>query len=222
VRGGAALTAVLLAAAVPAAAGLEVEVAAPGETLPGEPAAAAAPLSPADTLMATFRLKGLFEDDGEGAGQGLAASLTLVVDLRRSRKPFWSTGRVGVQAFTYRFRRDPLDDAYEVLNPDGTTAELRDRAELARYLERVHEVVLATRGSFEPGKEYEVAVTAVLKPMDIENLEEWLSGDVGGGGGIGDFILGIPRFIYAVSVKMSGLDDERGEGSSGRFTPLPD
>ena len=223
-RRAGALAALGILFALSARAEIRIDVAAPGESLPGESPDGGFSSSPAsgDTLMASFRLQGLFESDGKGVGEGMAASLTLVVEIRRAHKPFWSTGRVGIQAFTYRFRKDPLDDTFEVLNPGGTTATLGDRDALALYFQRVHEIVLGTRDAFEKDREYVVAVTAILKPMDIETMREWLSGDVSGGGsGIDDFLLGIPRFLYDASVKMAGLGDERAEGTSGRFRAWP-
>ena len=192
---------------------LRIQVAPPGGALPD--AEAHAPAG-GDTLIALFRLAGLEAEnwlDGD-----LAATLSLVVELRRTSKPFWSSGRVAFQGFDYRFRKDPLDGSYEVLNPDRSLVRLADRATLGRYLGRIHEIELARRADLRPDQEYVVHVSAVLKPMDLddpESLEGWLSGNVSGRGAL----LGIPRFILDASIQLSGLGDRRAEATSERFRP---
>lgn len=203
-----------------ALADLRLEVAAPGQSLPGEVEINGSSRSPApdDTLVALFRLAGLEEED-ELAGD-LAATISLVVELRRKSKPFWSSGRVAIQGFAYRFRRDPLDGTYEVLTPSRDTVRLPDRDTLVRYLQRVHEMELATRSSLRADREYEVHISAVLKAMDLDDpdsMEDWLSGNVSGRGAL----LGIPRFVLDASIQLSGLADRRAEVTSAPFRPWP-
>ncbi len=204
--------------------GITIDVAPPGQPLPGDTTGVGGmtPASPSDgdTLVAAFRLRGLFSEDNPGLGDDLAATVTLLVELRKANKPFWSSGRVAAVAFTYRFRRDALDGSYEVLTPGGTLVELADRATLSRYLERVHEIEVAVRGTLEREKLYRVHVTAVVKPMDLddpETMESWLSGTVSNNGAL----LGIPKFIWDASIKLSGLGDKRAEAQSEPFLAWP-
>lgn len=212
------LLAVGLGLAVPAssARGFEVIVAAPGETLLADSLKATP--SPGDTLIASFRLRELFSE-GSTLGDGIPATLTLVVDLWRDRGVWWDS-LVRSQAFTYRFRRDIWTGEVELWNIDRTRSVLADRDVLATFLERVHEIVLGVPENFSRRKRYYVTVRALVQPMsmdDLESVDAWLSGDVTRGGGL----LGIPKALARIVVDVSGLGDQSAEGRSRSFIPRP-
>jgi len=198
------------------ARGLEVEVAAPGETLSAD--SLSVDLSPGDTLIASFRLQDIFSEQST-LGDGIPATLILVVDLWRDRGTWWDS-LVRSHAFTYRFRRDIWTGEVELWNIDRTRSVLSDRDALATFLERVHEIVLGVPENFSPEKSYYVTVRALIQPMNMEDLEDvdaWLSGDVTQGGGL----LGIPKALARVVVDVSGLGDQTTEGRSRSFVPRP-
>jgi hypothetical protein len=204
--------------AVPAssARGLEVEVAAPGETLSADSLSAGVSLG--DTLVASFRLQEIF-GEGSTLGDGIPATLILVVDLWRDRGSWWDS-LVRSQAFTYRFRRDIWTGEVELWNIDRTRSVLSDRDALATFLERVHEIVLGVPENFTPKKRYYVTVRVMIQPMsmdDLESVDAWLSGDVTQGGGL----LGIPKALARILVDVSGLGDQTTEGKSRSFVPRP-
>jgi hypothetical protein len=174
-----------------------------------------------DTLVASFQLHDVFAGN-ESLGDGIPATLVLVVDLWRDRSGWWDS-LVRSHAFTYQFRRDTWTGEVTLRGLDGTVSTLPDRDHLLAVLERVHEIVLGLPRHFEPGKRYYVTVKALIKPMELDDLQKvdsWLSGDVtssGGGGGV----LGIPKALARIVVDVSGLGDQTVVGESGSFVPRP-
>lgn len=203
--------------ALPALA-LEVRVAGPGQTLT-EGVVVPAVTGEADTLMAYFQVGDIFSE-GSTLGDGVPATLILVVDIWRSRSGWWDS-LVRSRTISYRFRRDIWSGAYTLeypgMEPDKPLT-LPDRESLLGVLEQVHEVVLGMPRHFEPEKEYYVSVKALVKPMNVEDLQKvdaWLSGEVSESGGGG--LLGIPRGLARMVTDLSGLGDESAEGQSGTF-----
>ncbi len=140
------------------------------------------------SLVAAFLVTGVVDEADSTVGEGIPATLVLVVDLWRDRSGWWDA-LVHTEVYTYRFRRDVWWGTYEVVKPDGTLILLPDREELRVYLERAYEVPLGPASRFDAGKGYYLSVKATLKPLDIDDLEKidaWVSGDVtkgrGGGG----------------------------------------
>jgi hypothetical protein len=216
--GGLAGLGVLLA--VSAGWALEVEVAAPGEALPANSHGNSLMVAAGDTLIVSFRLQGVFDADSS-LGDGFPATLVLVVDLWRERSGWWDS-LVRNQVFTYRFRRDIWSGEVDLRNLDRTTSTLPDRESLLGYLERVHEIVLGVPADFNREKSYYVTVKAMVRPMDMDDLQEvdaWLSGKVTGSGGGG--LLGIPKALARIVVDVSGLGDQSAVGRSRSFVPRP-
>jgi hypothetical protein len=207
-----------IALIAPAVWGMDVVVTAPGQTATD---AVADPFTETDTLIASFRLHDIF-DKGSSLGDGIPATLILVVDVWRERAGWWDA-LIRSQVFTYRFRRDIWSGEYEFWNLDRSVSTLPDRATLLGYLERVHEVVLGLPADFEAGRRYYVTVKAMSKPMNLDDLQEvdaWLSGKVTGSSG-GGGILGIPKALARVVVDVSGLGDQSTMGRSRSFVPRP-
>lgn len=218
------LTLAWLAAALPAS-GMEIRVAVPGEALPApgaEPGSSGngtlvLDASPADTLIATFRVDDLL-GPGNTVGDGVPATLLLVVDLWRERGGWWDS-LVRSQVITYQFRRDIWSGRCQLWIQGGKPVTLADRDALLQYLGGVHEVVLGRPESFESGKSYYLTVKGVLQPMDLEDLQQvdaWLNGDVTGTKGVGG-ILGVPKALARMVVDVSGLGDQSVVGRSRSF-----
>lgn len=208
----------LVASFLPAVAEADLAVAvnapagAPSDSLSGGDSA---------PLVATFRLSGLLDDESSQLGEGVPATLTLVVDLWGVRDGWWDS-LVASQNFSYRFRRDPGGEKYLVQDPDREMVEIRDRAALRTHLERPHEIALGQPEEFARGDRFYLVVTATVRPLNLDDLEEidaWLSGDVAGrqGGGL----LGIPRALAGIVVDLSGLGDRSAAARSRTFVPNP-
>lgn len=222
---------------------LDVRVAAPGDTLSvgtgagtdagsgeqtndgtGEAAGSRtdspAVFAPGDTLVAAFQLNGVFAGN-ESLGDGIPATLVLVVDLWRERSGWWDS-LVRSHAFSYQWKRDTWTGEVALRGIDGTASTLPDRESLRAVLERVHEIVLGLPRDFEPGRRYYVTVKALIKPMEVDDLQKvdsWLSGDVTSSGGGG--FLGIPKALARIVVDVSGLGDQTVVGTSRTFLPRP-
>lgn len=210
------LALLFLPGAVPAA-GLEVQVAGPGESLGADSLTVWTSPAGGDTLLAAFRASGVFEGNAH-LGEGIAATLLLVVDLWEERGGWWDS-LVRSQVLVYRFRVDAWTGAAELLDFRGVEEPLPDRETLRTRIEQVHEVLLGTSRDFREGKRYYLTVKAFVRPMKLEDLEEvdaWLSGRVTGSGG---GVLGIPKAVARVLLGASGLGDETAEGRSGIFLP---
>jgi hypothetical protein len=184
-----------LAAALPATA-LEVHVAGPGESLPVDSLSVWTSPAQSDTLLAAFRLAQTMTGN-ERLGEGIPATLILVVDLWKERDGWWNS-LVRSQVLVYRFRVDAWTGVVELLDQVGTPRD------------------------FEKERAYYVNVKALLRPMKLEDLEEidaWLSGRVtcGGKGGV----LGVPKAVARVLFGASGLGDKNATGRSGVFVPRP-
>jgi hypothetical protein len=198
---------------------MEVEVAAPGDRFrEGNLEVSSVPVSfgEEDTLIAAFRLRGIFEN-GEKLGHGIPTTLILIVDLWRDRSGWWDS-LVRDQVFTYRFQHDLWTNQYKVWNLDQTVSTLPDRESVRAYLERVHEVVLGLGRHFDRDHAYYVTVKAILKPMDLDELQKmdaWLSGKVSDRGGGG--LLGLPKALAQIVVEMTGLGDQSAVGRSRLF-----
>lgn len=206
-----------LAAAGPARA-LDVVVAGPGETLPADSLHTYAAVPAGDTLIAAFRVTESLEG-AQRPGEGIPATLLLVVDLWKKRDGWWDS-LVRSQAILYRFQVNVWTGAAEFRDLDGTVIGLPDRAALAARLERVHEVVLGRAADFDEGSTYYLSVKALLRPMKLEDLQEvdaWLSGRVTGSGGGG--VLGIPKGVARVLFGAAGLGDRSAVGRSRDFVP---
>jgi hypothetical protein len=198
---------------------MEMEVAAPGDEFRAgtlEVPATLPSFGEQDTLIAAFRLRGIFEH-GENLGDGIPATLILIVDLWRDRSGWWDS-LVRDQVFTYRFQHDLWTNQYQVWNVDQTVTTLPDKESVRAYLERVHEVALGLGRHFDRDHTYYVTVKAILKPMDLDELSKmdaWLSGKVSDRGGGG--VLGLPKALAQVVVEMTGLGDQSVVGRSRSF-----
>jgi len=195
-------------------AALEIEVRAPDTG----PAA-----STGDTLVARFTVAGTMDgSEGSALGEGIPATLTLVVDLWRVRSGWWDS-LVHTQTLAYRFRRDLLDGRYRVLDPEGRAVGFPDPDALERYLARPHEIVLGPAAGFPAERRYYLTVKAIVRPLRLDDLEEidaWLNGEVTAGRG-GGGILGLPKTLAALMVDLSGLGDRSSVGRSAVFVPNP-
>jgi uncharacterized protein DUF4390 len=199
---------------------LGVRVSAPGEAFPLSPTETWTSPAHKDSLVAAFRVEGTF-DANASLGDGIAATLLIVVDLWQERSGWWDS-LVRSKVLLYRFRRDVWTGQVELLDQAGSPRQLPDRDALRANLERLHEIGLGTPGDFAKGKSYYLSVKAMLRPLsldDLENVDAWLSGKVTGSEGGG--ILGIPKSLARAVIGASGLGDESAIGRSAKFMPRP-
>ena len=178
------------------------------------------PHAAGDSLVAAFGIDGVF-DRNPSLGDGIAATLLIVVDLWQEKSSWWDS-LVRSRVLAYRFRRDVWTGETELLDQSGVTRRFTDREALASELERLREVSLGASSDFKEGKSYYVSVKALVRPLsleDLENVDAWLSGKVTGAKGNG--ILGIPKGVARALIGASGLGDETAIGRSSKFKPRP-
>ncbi|NNF06962.1 MAG: DUF4390 domain-containing protein [Candidatus Eisenbacteria bacterium] len=174
-----------------------------------------------DTLVAKFSIDNLFDPEAlSSLGEGVPATLTLVVDLWRVRAGWWDAS-IRTQELTYRFRHDRVSSQYLVRNPDRTITECENKTALLAHIQRIHEIVLAPAEAFPENKTFYISIKAVLQPVNLEDLEKvdaWLSGDVTSQGG---GVLGLPRTFASLLFGISGFGDRQALGRSELFVPNP-
>ncbi|HET9233919.1 MAG TPA: DUF4390 domain-containing protein [Candidatus Eisenbacteria bacterium] len=167
-----------------------------------------------------YGLNGTFEEN-ESIGNGIAATLLIVVDLWQEKSNWWDALQRS-RALVYRFRRDVWTGEVELLDQSGQVRHFASREVLRLELERLQEIALGARADFEKGKTYYVSVKAMLRPLsleDLENVDAWLSGKVTGAEGSG--ILGIPKGVARALFGASGLGDQSAIARSTKFMPRP-
>ncbi|HYV51041.1 MAG TPA: DUF4390 domain-containing protein [Dongiaceae bacterium] len=199
---------------------LEVRVSAPGEPFALPSGQTWMPHASGDSLVAAFGIQGIF-DQNQSLGDGIAATLLIVVDLWQEKSNWWDA-LVRSKVLAYRLRRDVWTGETELLDQSGAIRRFTDRDALANELERLREVDLGSSRDFKPGKTYYVSVKAMVRPLsleDLENVDAWLSGKVTGSEGNG--ILGIPKAVARALIGASGLGDQSAIGRSLKFKPRP-
>ena len=199
---------------------LDVQISAPGETYAVSPTQSWTPRTSPDSLVCVFGLYGTFEEN-ESIGNGIAATLLIVVDLWQEKSNWWDALQRS-RALVYRFRSDVWTGEVELLDQSGQLRRFANRDALRIELERLHEIALGARTDFENGKSYYVTVKAMLRPLSLEDLESvdaWLSGKVTGAEGSG--ILGIPKAVARALFGASGLGDQSATARSTKFMPRP-
>lgn len=212
--------ALLLGVLPMSARALGVRVSAPGEAFPISETQTWTPRAAGDSLVVAFGIRGVF-DQSPSLGDGIAATLLIVVDLWQEKSSWWDS-LIRSRVLAYRFRRDVWTGETELLDQSGFTRRFADRSALSDELERLREVDLGTSSDFKSGKTYYVSVKAMVRPLsleDLENVDAWLSGRVTGSEGKG--ILGIPKAVARALIGASGLGDQSAVGRSAKFKPRP-
>lgn len=153
--------------------------------------------------------------------RGAPATLMLHAELWRRRGGWFDRFEQSFDA-SLRLRYLVADDAY-VLDRAGAprlVTHTLDSLELA--LSRPIGLPVATESQLESGARYYVVVTATLKPLSVEDLEEvegWLSGEAreqrASGAGV---ITALPRSVFDALRNVVGFGDTRARGSSPDFT----
>lgn len=80
---------------------------------------------------------------------------------------------------------------------------------------------LAAVGSLEPGASYYVSVRVTIRPLspeDLDEVEDWLTGEVKNPAGPER---GVPGYLVGIAVNLSGLGDRTALARSEPFRPQP-
>lgn len=156
----------------------------------------------------------------ESLARGMPATLSLRAELWRRRTAWFDRVERTFEG-SVRIRYDVARKSYRVerANADPRTYETLDsvRTALARSI-----ALPVTRvDDIRNGGRYYVVVTATLRPLSVEDVEEvegWLSGEVESGrkSSFG-FITAVPRAVFDAVRNFAGFGDEQARATSPDF-----
>lgn len=145
--------------------------------------------------------------------RGIPATVGFQIELWRDRG-IWFDANMARWVHDYKITRDPWTGSYVVASADTSFAA----DSLSIVVDRLAEIDLALPLEpewVESDSKYRVAVVAVVIPLsasDLGEVEDWLTGEFGGGG-----LLSIPKGLFNIVRDLSGLGDRKAKAQSVRF-----
>jgi len=155
-------------------------------------------------------------------GRGMPATLTLHAELWRRRRGWFDRMERAVEA-TFRLRYDAWSDDWRLDRPGAPPLVVGTLDSLQAALEHTLALPVAPLEHFAPETSCYLVITASLRPLNVEDVEEvegWLSGEVKEKrhSGLG-ILTGIPRSLFEAARNFAGFGDERSRLISTDFTP---
>jgi hypothetical protein len=154
--------------------------------------------------------------------RGMPATLTLHAELWRRRSAWFDRMERAVDA-SFRMRYDVWSDRWRLERPGGSTLTVGSIDSLETALERTLALPVAPLGRVAPDVSCYVVVSASLRPLNVEDVEEvelWLSGEVKEKQHSGLSVLtSLPRSLFEAARNFAGFGDERSRLISTEFTP---
>lgn len=156
----------------------------------------------------------------ESLSRGMPATLRVHAELWRRRSIWFDKMEQSADA-EVRVRYDVWTDRYLLERYGAETIEVSSVDSVATVLSRPWALAVGRVGQLAPHARYYVAVTAVLRPLTVEDLAEvegWLSGEVAdkrhAGFGV---ITEIPRSLFDAVRNVAGFGDQRARTQSDDF-----
>jgi len=154
--------------------------------------------------------------------RGMPATLTLHVELWRRRTAWFDRMERAVDA-TFRLHYNLSSSSWHLDRPGQPPLSVSTLDSLQILLEHTLTIPVASLDRIGPETSCYVVVSASLRPLSIEDVEEvegWLSGEVQEKrhSGLG-ILTGIPRSLFEAARNFAGFGDERSRMISNDFTP---
>lgn len=209
-----ALLAAFLLAAVAAALGAALPAAALELTLDR-------PRERTGYVWSDVRLRDLFPERVESSlARGMPATLQLHAELWRRREGWFDRLESSYDA-SLRIRYEVWNETYRLERPDVPPVAFASLDSVRRVLSRPLALPVGRVGELHPRHTYYVVVTATLKPLSVEDVEEmegWLSGEVAGPRRerLG-FLTQIPRSVFDAVRNFAGFGDQKARAISPDF-----
>lgn len=158
----------------------------------------------------------------ESLARGMPATLQLHAELWRDRRG-WFDRLEGSADASVRIRYEVWSDTYRIDRIGAEPIVVSSVDSVAAVLQRPWLMPVGRVGQLSAGSRYYIQLTATLRPLTVEDLEEvegWLSGEVGNGkeSGFG-VVTEIPRSIFDAVRNVAGFGDQKARAMSEEFTP---
>lgn len=157
----------------------------------------------------------------ESLERGMPATLQIHTELWRKRSG-WFDRLSGSFDASIRIRYDVWLRSYRLERPGVPPLFASTLDSVRLVLSNPIALPVARLQGLSPAASYYVVVSAVLKPLTVEDIEEgegWLSGEVvrrRGSGGVG-ILTAIPRSVFDAVRNFAGLGDQRARAISEEF-----
>ena len=158
----------------------------------------------------------------ESLARGMPATLVVHAELWRRRNG-WFDRLEGSYEAQVRIRYEVWSEQYRLERAGAEAERVSTLDSLSGLISRPWALPVARVGQLKPAVRYYVVVSAVLKPLSVEDVQEvegWLSGEVKEKrhSGLG-VLTGIPRSLFEAARNVAGFGDERSRLISTDFTP---
>lgn len=154
-------------------------------------------------------------------GRGMPATLTLHAELWRRRTAWFDRMERAVDA-SFRIRYDVWSDRWRLDGPGGSTLSVSTLDSLAGALQRTLALPVAPLGHIGQDVPCYVVVSASLRPLNVEDVEEveaWLSGAVKKKRSGLSLLTSLPHSLFEAARNFAGFGDEHSRLISTEFTP---
>ena len=156
----------------------------------------------------------------ESLGRGMPATLVLHAELWRDRRG-WFDRLESVADASVRIRYEVWSDSYLIERNGAAPIVVGSVDSVATVLQRPWLLAVGRVGQLSPSARYYLVLTATLRPLTVEDLEEvegWLSGEVDSGrrSGFG-VVTEIPATIFDTVRNVAGFGDQKARAISGVF-----
>ena len=158
----------------------------------------------------------------ESLARGMPATLQLHAELWRDRRGWFDRLERSAEA-AVRIRYEVWSDTYLIERAGAEPIVVGSVDSVASVLQRPWVMPVGRLEDLAAGSRYYIVLTATLRPLTVEDLEEvegWLSGEVGNSkkSGIG-VVTEIPRSIFDAVRNVAGFGDQKARAMSEVFTP---
>jgi hypothetical protein len=169
------------------------------------------------------QLSDLFEERVvQSLSRGMPATLELHAELWRKRSGWFDRLESSYDA-AVRIRYEVWNDWYVVERPGAAPLIIGTLDSVSLIVSRPMALPVGRISAMQPDARYYVTVTATLKPLSVEDVEEvegWLSGEVEtkrrAGFGV---ITELPRSVFDAVRNFAGFGDHRAREQTPQFTP---
>lgn len=157
----------------------------------------------------------------ESLSRGMPATLQIHAELWRDRRGWFDRLESSADA-AVRIRYEVWSDAYLIERIGAEPIVVGSVDSVSAVLERPWVMAVGRVGQLTATSRYYVQLTATLRPLTVEDLEEvegWLSGEVGNSkkSGFG-VVTEIPRSIFDAVRNVAGFGDQKARAMSEEFS----